>query len=135
LIVLRSFNSLSEKRRSWSADVPLKKPERKRMRKKEEEKGKGELASVCHGCEVAKAKVNVDAAPKAEKAERHLTVSSTISIQYSILKMYFNSHFYPSYLPSFSPCHSLGTPLVFSPRRLHYPVTAQAVPRGSAVPP
>jgi len=29
LRVLRSFSSLSENRRSWSADVPLKKPERK----------------------------------------------------------------------------------------------------------
>lgn len=42
------------------------------MRKKEDEKEKGKLASVCHGCEVAKVKGNVDAAPKAEKTERHL---------------------------------------------------------------
>jgi len=93
LIVLRSFNSLSEKRRSWSADVPLKKPERKKMRKKDDEKGKGELASVCHGCKVAKVKVkvNVDAAPKAEKTERHSIVSF-----YSLFQ--FNTVLYPQYV-------------------------------------
>jgi len=42
LSVLRSFSSLSEKRRSWSADVPLKNPERKEM-KKRTRKGRGNL--------------------------------------------------------------------------------------------
>jgi hypothetical protein len=58
LIVLRSFSSLSEKRRSWSADVPLKKPE-ERVKKREKEKRKrGDLpaSAMSAKSKVAKAK-------------------------------------------------------------------------------
>jgi hypothetical protein len=41
LIDLRSLSSLSEKRRSWSAEVPLKKP-RKERNEEEDEGKKGE---------------------------------------------------------------------------------------------
>lgn len=47
LRVLRSFSSLSEKRRSWSADVPLKKP-KKGMNKRERAEREGQTG-VSHG--------------------------------------------------------------------------------------
>ena len=52
LIVLRSFSSLSEKRLSWSADVPLKKPEEMVKKEREREREKGGLASVGHESKV-----------------------------------------------------------------------------------
>jgi len=40
---LRSLSSLSEKRRSWSADVPLKKPEKERN----EDEDEGKKGDTC----------------------------------------------------------------------------------------
>jgi hypothetical protein len=54
LIDLRSFVSLSEKRLSWSADVPLKKPEE--MVKKRE-KGRGKRGDLPASAMSAKSKV------------------------------------------------------------------------------
>ena len=139
LIVLRSFSSLSEKRRSWSADVPLKKPE-ERVKKREKE-GKGGLASVCHGCKVKGGKVRSQQRCDIGKDRkvalpRLLVLSQYNSDRPDPLKMYLNNSLFQ--LGSIPPCPlPLHSSIALCPPRLLNPTTPQFLPTtgGSVIPP